>query len=35
MEIENRTQVLGTQTGCFEEAAQSFRERRQPRWKPL
>ncbi len=35
MEIENRTQVLGTHTGCFEEAAQAFRERRRPRWKPL
>jgi enoyl-CoA hydratase len=35
MEIENRTQVLGTYTGCFEEAARAFTEKRKPRWKPL
>ena len=35
MEMENRTQVLGTFTGCFEEAARAFAEKRPPRWKPL
>ena len=35
VEIENRTQVLGTFTGVFEEAARAFREKRQPRWPPL
>lgn len=35
VEIENRTQVLGTFTGCFEESARAFAERRPPRWKPL
>jgi len=35
IEIENRTQVLGTFTGCFEESARAFAERRPPRWKPL
>lgn len=35
MEIENRTQVLGTFTGGFEEAARAFGEGRQPRWQPL
>lgn len=35
VEIENRTQVLGTFTGCFEEAARAFVEKRAPRWKPL
>ncbi len=35
MEIENRTQVLGTFTGCFEEAAGAFREKRKPRWPSL
>lgn len=35
IEIENRTQVLGTCTGCFEESARAFAEKRKPRWKPL
>lgn len=35
IEIENRTQVLGTFTGCFEESARAFAEKRPPRWKPL
>lgn len=35
IEIENRTQVLGTYTGCFEESARAFIEKRKPRWKPL
>jgi len=35
LEMENRTQVLGTFTGCFEEHAQAFVERRKPRWRPL
>jgi enoyl-CoA hydratase len=35
IEMENRTQVLGTFTGCFEESARAFVEKRPPRWKPL
>ncbi|MCU0969473.1 MAG: enoyl-CoA hydratase-related protein [Rubrivivax sp.] len=35
VEMENRTQVLGTFTGCFEEAARAFVDKRPPRWKPL
>ncbi|MBJ21314.1 MAG: enoyl-CoA hydratase [bacterium] len=35
MELENRTQVLGTFTGNMTEAMQAFREKRDPRWKPL
>jgi enoyl-CoA hydratase len=35
MEIENRTQVLGTFTGAFEEAARAFQEKRKPRWPSL
>jgi len=35
MELENRTQVLGTFSGCMEEAMQAFQEGRPPRWKPL
>lgn len=35
MELENRTQVLGTFTGNMTEAGQAFRERRDPRWKPM
>jgi enoyl-CoA hydratase len=35
LEIENRTQVLGTFTGCFEEAASAFAEKRKPNWRPL
>ncbi len=35
IELENRTQVLGTFTGNMEEAAAAFRERRGPIWKPM
>ena len=35
MELENRTQVLGTFTGNMAEASQAFREGREPRWNPL
>lgn len=35
MELENRTQVLGTFTGSMQEAMQAFAEKRPPRWKPL
>lgn len=35
MELENRSQVLGTFTGCMEEAMQAFGEKRKPRWKRL
>ena len=35
MEMENRTQVLGTFTGNMAEAGQAFREKREPRWNPL
>lgn len=35
LEMENRTQVLGTFTGCFEESARAFAEKRKPRWRPL
>lgn len=35
MELENRTQVLGTQTGCMEESMTAFVEGREPQWKPL
>ncbi len=35
MELENRTQVLGTFTGNMSEASQAFREGREPRWNPL
>jgi enoyl-CoA hydratase len=35
MELENRTQVLGTFTGNMTEAGEAFRERREPRWKPM
>ena len=35
MELENRTQVLGTFTGNMREAMHAFREKRDPRWKPL
>lgn len=34
LEIENRTQVLGTFTGNMAEASQAFREGRPPTWKP-
>lgn len=35
IELENRTQVLGTFTGNMREAAQAFREKRDPRWNPM
>ncbi|WP_420640371.1 enoyl-CoA hydratase/isomerase family protein [Candidatus Poriferisocius sp.] len=35
MELENRTQVLGTFTGNMTEASAAFRDRREPRWNPL
>jgi len=35
MELENRTQVLGTFTGNMSEAAEAFREKREPVWKPM
>ena len=35
IDVENRTQVLGTFTGCIEEKMQAFMEGRAPRWKPL
>ena len=35
MELENRTQVLGTFTGNMAEAMEAFRGKRDPRWKPL
>jgi enoyl-CoA hydratase len=35
IELENRTQVLGTFTGNMTEAMQAFAEKRDPNWKPL
>jgi enoyl-CoA hydratase len=35
IELENRTQVLGTFTGNMEEAMKAFRAGRAPVWKPL
>jgi enoyl-CoA hydratase len=35
MELENRTQVLGTFTGNMTEAGEAFREKREPVWKPM
>ena len=35
MELENRTQVLGTFTGNMTEAAAAFRERRPPTWQDM
>jgi len=35
IEIENRTQVLGTFTGNMTEAAEAFRERRAPVWRDM
>jgi enoyl-CoA hydratase len=35
IELENRTQVLGTFTGNMTEAMHAFQERRAPRWKKL
>jgi enoyl-CoA hydratase/carnithine racemase len=35
MELENRTQVLGTFTGNMAEAARAFQEKREPEWAPM
>ncbi len=35
MELENRTQVLGTFTGNMSEAGRAFREKRDPDWAPM
>jgi enoyl-CoA hydratase len=35
MELENRTQVLGTFTGNMTEAGVAFREKRAPEWSPM
>jgi enoyl-CoA hydratase len=35
MELENRTQVLGTFTGNLTEAARAFVEKRAPEWRPM
>jgi enoyl-CoA hydratase/carnithine racemase len=35
LELENRTQVLGTFTGNMAEAAKAFREKRAPSWNPM
>lgn len=35
MELENRTQVLGTFTGNMKEAMEAFQEKRDPSWKRL
>ncbi len=35
MELENRTQVLGTFTGNMAEAGKAFREKRDPDWAPF
>ena len=35
MELENRTQVRGSCSGCVEESMQAFVEGRKPSWKPL
>ena len=35
MELENRTQVLGTFTGNMTEAGEAFREKRAPEWKQM
>ena len=35
IELENRTQVLGTFTGNMTEAAAAFREKREPEWRPM
>jgi enoyl-CoA hydratase len=35
IELENRTQVLGTFTGNMTEAATAFVEKRDPAWKPM
>lgn len=35
MELENRTQVLGTFTGNMTEAGRAFRDKREPEWRPM
>jgi len=35
IELENRTQVLGTFTGNMREAIEAFQAKRDPEWKPL
>lgn len=35
MQLENRTQVLGTFTGNMSEAGEAFREKRAPEWKQM
>ena len=35
LELENRTQVLGTFTGNMVEAATAFRDGRAPDWNPM
>jgi enoyl-CoA hydratase/carnithine racemase len=35
LELENRTQVLGTFTGNMAEAIRAFREKRPPEWEPM
>ncbi len=35
MQLENRTQVLGTFTGNMTEAGKAFREKRPPEWTPM
>jgi enoyl-CoA hydratase len=35
MELENRTQVLGTFTGNMAEAGEAFRQKRDPDWAPM
>jgi enoyl-CoA hydratase len=35
VELENRTQALGTFTGNLDEYAAAFREKRAPRWNPM
>ena len=35
MQLENRTQVLGTFTGNMTEAGEAFREKRDPIWNPM
>ena len=35
MQLENRTQVLGTFTGNMTEAGAAFVQKREPVWKPM
>lgn len=35
MELENRTQVLGTFTGCMQASMEAFSQGQKPQWKPL